>query len=192
MRRPFASYLLALSFLPSVTSKGLAETDGFTTIDFPGASFTSAQGINPRGEIVGNYSIAGVLHGYRLSRGGEFRSIDFPDASSSFAREINPRGDIVGAYVSAGVFQGNQSTQTHPRSTDNHNNPSTQNLLRPANGESAAEKPTDSQKPTLMRRDRLGGVLHEYESAACTKIQFMHRTGVGNTNDAANFVCKAP
>ena len=27
-------------------------------------------------------------------------------------------------------------------------NPSTQNLLRPANGKSAAEKPTDSQKPT--------------------------------------------
>ena len=106
MRRHFASYLLALSFLPSVTSKGLAETDGLTTIDFPGASFTSAQGINPRGDIVGNYRIAGVLHGYRLSRGGEFRSIDFPDASSSFAREINPRGDIVGAYVSAGVFHG--------------------------------------------------------------------------------------
>ena len=51
MRRHFASYLLALSFLPSVTSKCLAETDGLTTIDFPGASFTSAQGINPRGSI---------------------------------------------------------------------------------------------------------------------------------------------
>jgi len=40
-------------------------------------------------------------------------------------------------------------------------NPLTQNLLRPANGKSAAEKPTDSQRPTLTRRDRLGGVLHE-------------------------------
>src|SRR5438552_16580298 len=89
MRRHLASYLLALSFLPSVTSKGLAETDGLTTIDFPGASFTSAQGINPRGDIVGNYRIAGVLHGYGLSRCGEWRSSLMAGAFSSFARDMN-------------------------------------------------------------------------------------------------------
>jgi len=59
--------LLALSFLPSMTSKGLAETDGVTTIDFPGASFTSAQGINRRDDIVGACVSAGVVHGFLLS-----------------------------------------------------------------------------------------------------------------------------
>ena len=81
------------------------ERDEFTSIDFPGASFTTAQGINPRGDIVGIYTSAGVTHGYLLS-GGEFTSIDFPGASSTFAIGINPRGDIVGYYESAGVTHG--------------------------------------------------------------------------------------
>jgi putative transposase len=38
--------------------------------------------------------------------------------------------------------------------------------LRPPDGKSLAEKPTDSQMLTVLRRDRLGGVLHEYERAA--------------------------
>jgi hypothetical protein len=38
--------------------------------------------------------------------------------------------------------------------------------LRPADVKSPAEKPTDSRTPTFMRRDRLGGLLHEYERAA--------------------------
>ncbi len=96
--------LAIVGTLTNGTSKALAESDTFTTIDFPGASFTAAQGINPRGDIVGNY-IAGVTHGYLLS-GGEFTSIDFPGASFTCARAINPRGDIVGAHVSAGVVHG--------------------------------------------------------------------------------------
>src|SRR6267143_1261002 len=108
MRQQLKIYLLALSFVLGVTPKATAgrpQPDTFTTIDFPGASFTSAQGINPRGDIVGNYGSAGVFHGYLLS-GGEFASIDFPGASASQALGINPRGDIVGAYTSAGVTHG--------------------------------------------------------------------------------------
>ena len=41
----------------------------FTSIDFPGANFTVAFGITPRGNIVGRYfSADGVGHGYLLSR----------------------------------------------------------------------------------------------------------------------------
>ena len=36
----------------------------FTTIDPPGATFTEAIGINPRGQIVGNYIASGVTHGF--------------------------------------------------------------------------------------------------------------------------------
>ncbi|HKE95504.1 MAG TPA: hypothetical protein VKB34_14415, partial [Povalibacter sp.] len=46
----------------------------FTSIDFPGASFTAALGINPQGDIVGRYISAGVQHGYLLS-GGSFTTI---------------------------------------------------------------------------------------------------------------------
>ena len=90
----------------AATSKLLAESDTFTTIDFPGASSTDADAINPRGDIVGNYFIAGVGHGFLLS-GGDFTSIDFPAASTTRAFGINPRGDIVGEYDdSAGVTHG--------------------------------------------------------------------------------------
>jgi putative transposase len=38
--------------------------------------------------------------------------------------------------------------------------------LRPPCGQTPAEKVSDSQKLTVMRLDRLGGVLHEYEPVA--------------------------
>jgi hypothetical protein len=52
----------------AATSKALAEPDTFTTIDFPGATSTIACGINPRGDIVGDYVSAGRGHGFLLSR----------------------------------------------------------------------------------------------------------------------------
>jgi probable HAF family extracellular repeat protein len=82
-----------------VTGAGAAQSLVFSTIDFPGAVLTNAQGINAQGEIVGGYTdIAGQTHGFVLS-GGQFRSIDFPNARVTFARGIGPGGDIVGTYV---------------------------------------------------------------------------------------------
>src|SRR5229473_2372283 len=98
MRRHLAACLLALSFVLGVTSKGLAGADGFTTIDFPGATFNSAMGINSHGDIVGQYNTPGRVHGY-LWREGKFAPIDFPGATFSLSRGITPRGDIVGQYV---------------------------------------------------------------------------------------------
>jgi uncharacterized membrane protein len=73
----------------------------FTTIDVPGATLTSATGINPRGDIVGSYVdvVNGVQrsHGYVL-RDGAFTTIDFPGAAGTEARGINPSGAIVGDY----------------------------------------------------------------------------------------------
>jgi len=68
MRRQLTLYLLALSFALSATSNIHAQDPTFTTIDFPGATFTNALGINPRGDIVGQYISAGVSHGFLLSR----------------------------------------------------------------------------------------------------------------------------
>jgi hypothetical protein len=74
----------------------------FSTIDFPGASLTQASGINPAGDVVGIYRDAtGTQHGFLLS-GEIFTTIDFPGAVFTWARSIGPGGDIVGSYRRAG------------------------------------------------------------------------------------------
>lgn len=70
----------------------------FSTIDFPGAVLSNAQGINAGGEIVGFYTdILGKTHGFVMS-GGSYRSVDYPGAKSTQLRGISPSGDVVGAY----------------------------------------------------------------------------------------------
>ena len=70
----------------------------FTSINFPGAVLTEAEGINPGGTIVGLYVDSnGKQHGFLLS-GGNFSSIDYPGASATIAFGINPGGDIVGDW----------------------------------------------------------------------------------------------
>src|SRR5205823_4474567 len=79
--------------------------DNYVSIDHPGATFTNALGINPRGETVGRYIDASGRHGYVLSR-GTFSTIDVPGATLTGVTAINPEGDIVGRFSSAGVFHG--------------------------------------------------------------------------------------
>ncbi len=55
--------------------------------------------------VVGQYTRAGVDHGFLLS-GGSFTTIAVPGASLTFANNINSRGDIVGRYDRAGVTHG--------------------------------------------------------------------------------------
>ena len=87
----------------TIVGRGAERRLIFSTIDFPGAILTNAQGINAGGEIVGSYNDAGTpsrTHGFVLS-GGHFRSIDFPGARATVARGIGPGGDIVGSYQNA-------------------------------------------------------------------------------------------
>jgi uncharacterized membrane protein len=72
----------------------------YTTLDDPKAtdSSTAANGINDRGQIVGQYGDAGGLHGFLLS-GGKYTTLDDPHAHfNSQARGINDSGKIVGIY----------------------------------------------------------------------------------------------
>jgi uncharacterized membrane protein len=75
----------------------------FSTIDFPGAMFTLASGINASGDIVGNYALPGdnapCGHGFLLRR-ATFTTIDVDIASSicTVAIDINSTGSIVGFY----------------------------------------------------------------------------------------------
>lgn len=69
-----------------------------SSIDFPGALLTVANGINDTGEIVGFYEdSSGNYHGF-LDVAGSFSSIDFPGASSTMAYGINNTGQVVGSY----------------------------------------------------------------------------------------------
>ena len=80
-----------------------AETPGYTTIDYPGATSTSAWGINNRGDVVGVYTLADkTVHGF-LWRGGQLTAIDFPGAAATDAWGINSQGDILGDYTLDGV-----------------------------------------------------------------------------------------
>ena len=65
--------LITLSLGLRVTSVDLAgHPFTFTTIDVPGALFTLAAGINPEGDIVGQYMSADrTTHGFLLSKEGD-------------------------------------------------------------------------------------------------------------------------
>src|SRR5260370_41143517 len=94
MRRHLAACLFALSFVLGVSSKGLAGAD-FTTIDFAGATATSAWGINSRGDSVGQYLTHTRAHGFLLL-GGKFAPIYFRDAARGLTSVMNGRGGYVG------------------------------------------------------------------------------------------------
>jgi uncharacterized membrane protein len=73
-----------------------------TVIDFPQATHTRLNGINPNGDIAGTYVIAIpngplVTHGFVLDQTG-YRKIDVPAAALTSAFGINAHGDVVGLY----------------------------------------------------------------------------------------------
>lgn len=71
----------------------------FKTIDFPGAAWTYAFGINNDGLIVGAYGDDSGTHGY-LFDGTNFTTINFPGSYSTYAFDINSHGDVVGVNFS--------------------------------------------------------------------------------------------
>jgi uncharacterized membrane protein len=88
---------------PDVVHGFLRDHGRFTTIDFPGASWTVTTGINERGDVVGNcICLDDANHGLLLAK-GIFTIVDFPVVSSrTRVRGINDRGQIVGFYRPGG------------------------------------------------------------------------------------------
>src|SRR5262245_3105893 len=104
MQRQFRPYLLALSFVLSVTAKAVAqqpEPGIFTSIDVPGAERTVALGNNDAGDIVGFCFGDGLNRGYLL-RHGQINFIDYPVPGYTTAFGINNAADVVGDYFGAG------------------------------------------------------------------------------------------
>src|SRR4051794_41857585 len=69
--RPFMRTGLRLAVVLALASGAQARAGFmFQTIDVPGASETTAWGINGRGQVVGLYSDSSGAHGYLSSGGG--------------------------------------------------------------------------------------------------------------------------
>jgi probable HAF family extracellular repeat protein len=87
-----------LTIVASAFSVTSAQT--FSSLDYPGAIATTAEGINDSGQVVGYYQDgSGAFHGFLYS-GGAFSSIDAPfsGAYMTVASDINNNGQIAGAY----------------------------------------------------------------------------------------------
>jgi hypothetical protein len=82
---------------------GLAAPAGASScaqIDISGAKSTGPSGINPRGDIVGQFTDAtNVIHGFLIDhRTGQVAVIDPPGSTRTTGVGISARGDIVGRY----------------------------------------------------------------------------------------------
>jgi uncharacterized membrane protein len=102
MRNPILRFVMTVTclVLGSAPFQDQAEGYTFTSIDLPGATFTSATGINNGGQIVGNYEDVTGSHGF-LDSGGSFTSINVPGATDTYVSGINNGGQIVGNYDDA-------------------------------------------------------------------------------------------
>ncbi len=94
---------VALGLALGALSPAGAGDYSFTTIAVPGASSTTARGINDAGDIVGQYSVLGdtSIHSFLFAK-GRFTTIDYPGAYVTVAHGINKAGQIVGAFNTPG------------------------------------------------------------------------------------------
>ncbi|HEX3653558.1 MAG TPA: hypothetical protein VHU18_12120 [Rhizomicrobium sp.] len=95
----FAALALCAAALP-------ANATPYTVIDVPGASNTSATGINTQGVVVGWYGDRDHPHGYIRAIDGSFTMFD-PDGSVYTAPVgINDKGVVVGSYEMGDLWRG--------------------------------------------------------------------------------------
>jgi probable HAF family extracellular repeat protein len=100
-RRHWAILTYLLIFLLVSVSAVLPATYRFVTIDYPGALWTIATGINNQGQIVGGCQISNDSGpGFLLDQSG-FHIFLFPEVQFTFPNKINNLGQIVGAYYDA-------------------------------------------------------------------------------------------
>jgi hypothetical protein len=88
----FSIVVLVLAF----ATTALAQGGTYTTLNYPGAIYTWAAGINNAGEIVGYYqNNATQIDGFLLSN-GTYTNISYPGAADTTLTGINDSGQITG------------------------------------------------------------------------------------------------
>jgi hypothetical protein len=86
-----------LSTGPSLACIGIVEVSE-RHLDLPGATFTAAQGLNNKDEVVGYYyDQQDALHGFKW-KNGLFWAMDYPGSIGTVPSKINESGDIVGYF----------------------------------------------------------------------------------------------
>jgi hypothetical protein len=71
----------------------------FTTLNFPGSTFTQAFGLNNKDEVVGVYMVGSATHGF-IFDDGRFESVDDPEGvGTTTVNGVNDRVELVGFYV---------------------------------------------------------------------------------------------
>ncbi len=74
----------------------------YSSLSYPGANGTEANGINNGNVVVGSYfDSAGLLHGY-VYTGGNYTAVNYPGAAQTAVLGINDYNDIVGWYLLSG------------------------------------------------------------------------------------------
>jgi uncharacterized membrane protein len=100
-----AGEVVGFNMTSTTTSDGFLDIGGsFTTLDFPGSTFTQALGLNNVGQVVGDYVDAGgAMHGFLYEViSGNYQSIDDPNGiGTTTINGINDNGRVVGFYVDA-------------------------------------------------------------------------------------------
>src|SRR3990172_8026817 len=109
MKRHLSTVTAVAIAVAGIAGYARARDYRYTTIDYPGATYTYAEEINDFGQIVGSYTGGdGVWHGFTLS-GGVYTSFDHPDATGdgTAVYGVNSVGQIVGCYKHAdGTWRG--------------------------------------------------------------------------------------
>lgn len=90
----------------ALTSSAFGQDYKFTTIDYPGAAYTSLSGINSAGQVVGGFdsrpSPQFPQHGFSYD-GVTFTPIDYPDSlCGTDVFSVNDNGQMVGTYNGEG------------------------------------------------------------------------------------------
>ncbi len=99
---------------------GFADINGHVTIFDPtGAVYTSVEGINSHGEVVGSWHGSdGVTHGFIEQGGSVISPFDVPGAISTGLSAVNDAGDIAGNYTDKYGSHGFVYTKCHFISVD--------------------------------------------------------------------------
>jgi uncharacterized membrane protein len=105
------SYLCTSGHFATHSSYDIYKCDSSIAIEYPGALWTSALGMNNNGDIVGIYRLPGATYpvydrGFLYVRStGTYWPIDFPGTpTSTYPRGINNKGQIVGDYLD-GIYR---------------------------------------------------------------------------------------
>ncbi|WP_068409538.1 hypothetical protein [Planctomyces sp. SH-PL62] len=81
-------------------ASGGVQGGSFTTVEVPGATSTTVDGVNERGGSVGTYAVGMSSRGFVRRADGAITTFDVAGSLSTYARGINDGGTVVGHYDS--------------------------------------------------------------------------------------------